>query len=342
MTPPLESAARSGVGAHGYVAPSSREVWRCSRATLVLVAVLMLVVGIGIPVAAVASLTSQVSAFGDRQIPVLAIIFGLAVVVLLFGWRLGLHPKLVLDDDQVEVVNPFHRQRFELADITIIEPGGDGLLIAGPERRAEAWCVQKSTAAIRSGRQTRADRIADRLRSEWDSHHLPDPDPDSPIRLRFARPSDAQLLTDLERSAGLARLRHIFQAQPYPTEEVLRRWKAELADRTRLTMIAEFGGLPVGFVCYGQETIHHLGVAGDYQRQGVGAALLEAAEDELFADLSTPEIGLWVLEANEVARAFYAQFGWTETGDARGSEFPPYPKEIRMFRRNPHIARRGR
>lgn len=306
--------------------------------------VLMVLVGIAIPAAAVVSLVTGVTAFGGQQVPVLAIICGLAVVVLLFGWRLGLHPKLVLDGDEVVVVNPFHRNRLDLNDITIIEPGGDGLLIGTPERQTEAWCVQKSTAATRSGRQTRADRVSEQLRSVWETYHLPDPDPDSPIRLRFARRMDAGMLTDLERSASLARLGHIFpaEAHPYPTDAVFRRWQAVLDDRTRLTMVAELGGLPAGYVCYGQEVVHHLGVAADFQRQGVGTALLTAAEDELFADLSTPEIGLWVLEANEVARAFYRELGWIETGEARTAEFPPYPREIRMFRRNPHIARRGR
>jgi len=304
----------------------------------------MVVVGIAIPAAAVVSLVTGVTAFGGQRTPVLAIIGGLAVVVLAFGWRLGLHPRLVLDDDEIEVVNPFHRQRFGLADVTIIEPGGDGLLIGTPQRQAEAWCVQKSTAANRSRRQTRADRIADQLRNVWGTHHLPDPDPDSPIRLRFARPGDEELLTGLERSASLARLGHIFppELHPYPTDAVRQRWQLVLDDRTRLTMIAELGGVPAGYVCYSQEAIHHLGVAADFQRQGVGTALLAAAEDDLFADLSTPEVGLWVLAANEVARRFYAELGWTETDQTQNSEFAPYPGEIRMFRRNPHIARRGR
>jgi hypothetical protein len=43
-----------------------------------------------------------------------------------------------------------------------------------------------------------------------------------------------------------------------------------------------------------------------------------------------------------VARTFYREMGWKETEDQREAEFPPYPNEIRMVRRNPHMARRGR
>jgi len=308
------------------------------------VVVLMVIVGLAIPAAAAISLITGVTAFGGQQLPVLAIICGLAVLVLVFGWRLGLHPRLVRSGDDVEVINPFHRHRFDLADVTLIRPGGDGLLIATPQEQVEAWCVQKSTTAIRSGRQTRADRISEELRSVWDHYHLPDQDPGSPVRLRFARPGEEGLLTDLEQSASLSRLGHIFppEQHPYPTEQVRLRWQAVLDDRRRLTLVAEVGGEPAGYACYGEQTIHHLGVAEQFQRQGVGTALLSAAEDELFADPATTQIGLWVLEANHSARTFYSELGWTDAGESRAAEFPPYPTEIRMTRRNPHLARRGR
>jgi ribosomal protein S18 acetylase RimI-like enzyme len=164
------------------------------------------------------------------------------------------------------------------------------------------------------------------------------------LRFRFARPGDEQLLTELERSASLAQLTHIFppDVHPYPDIQIQHRWRQVLNDRSRLTLIAEVDGRPAGYASYGDEVIQHLGVAGEFQRQGVGSALIEAAEDQLFADLSTSEIGLWVLEDNHVARAFYTEMGWNETGETKQAEFPPYPVEVRMFRRNPHLARHGR
>lgn len=340
---PQATAPPDGAAVTADARPT-RRVWRCSPGALVLVAGVMIVVGVAVPAAAVISLATGTTAFGGQQIPVLSILGGLAFVVLFFGWRLGLHPRLVQVGDEIEIVNPFHSHRFDLADVTTIEPGGDGLRVGTPDEEVEAWCVQKSTSATRSGRRTRADRICDELRSIWDGYHLPDADPESPIRLRFARRGDEELLTDLERSASLARLSHIFppDEHPYPTDEVCQRWREVLNDRGRLTLVAEVGGRPAGYCCYGRQTIHHLGVAADFQRHGLGGVLLEAAEDELFADLVTAEIGLWVLEANAVARSFYAGRGWAESGATRTAEFPPYPAEIRMVRRNPHIARRGR
>lgn len=341
---PQDAATPDGAAVTADAARPMRRVWRCSRGTLALVALLMLIVGIGVPTAAAVSLATGATAFGGQQVPVLAIIGGLAVVVLFFGWRLGLHPRLVQMGDEVEIVNPFRRHRFDLADITLIEPSGDGLLVGTPEHEVEAWCVQKPSGAARSGRRTRADEVCDELRTAWEVYHLPDPDPQSPVRLRFARRGEADLLTNLERSASLARLGHIFppQEHPYPSDDVRARWREVLDDRGRLTLVAEAGGRPAGYACYGRQIIHHLGVAAEFQRHGVGGILLEAAEDELFADLSTSEISLWVLAANDVARRFYAGAGWTETGETRTAEFPPYPSEIRMVRRNPHLARRGR
>jgi GNAT superfamily N-acetyltransferase len=351
-TKPPEAIAYRHAAPAEVAAPASETVpqtWRSSRRTLILVTVLMAIVGLAIPAAAVISLAAGATAFGDHQLPVLAIICGLAAVVLFFGWRLGLHPRLTLSGDEIEVVNPFRRHRFDLSDITMIRPGGDGLVIASPGQVAEAWCVQKPNAAVRSGRTTRADRICDHLRTAWESYRLPadengPDDPGGAARLRFARPGEEELLTELERSAGLARLGHIFPSEefPYPTEEVRRRWADVLDDRSRLTVVAEVDDRPAGYACYDRQTIHHLGVAADFQRRGVGTTLLTAAEDDIFSDPANREIGLWVLRDNDSARAFYRAAGWTDTDQSRTAEFPPYPPEVRMLRHNPHVPRRGR
>ncbi|SDT21995.1 GNAT family N-acetyltransferase [Microlunatus soli] len=328
-------------------ATEPRRVWRCTRSTIVLVIVLMVVIGIAIPAAAALSLWLGVTGFGDQQVLVLSVIGGLALLTLFFGWRLGLHPRLIADGAELTIVNPFRTHRLDFADVTHFAPGGDGLMVGTAEQEIDAWCIQKPTGAIKAERHTRADKITEELWRIRDGYHRPvEPavDEPHPAEIRFAHQDDAELLTQLERSASLARLGHIFPPDRYgfPEDDIRERWQAVLDDRTRQTMIAEVNGEPAGYVSIGIDTIHHMGVGEGYQRQGIGSELMAAAEDELFADVSTPEIELWVLEDNEVARGFYRAHGWTDTEDERDAEFPPYPNEIRMLRRNPHLARRGR
>jgi ribosomal protein S18 acetylase RimI-like enzyme len=348
-TPDAAAAGRS-VARHGaaqaddLVGTGSRRVWRCSTGAVAAVTVFMVVVGLALPAAAVVSLLTGLTAFGQQQVPVLVVICGVAAVVLFFGWRLALHPRIVLDGEQLTVVNPFRRRSYDLSEITLFAPGGDGLRIATADDEIEAWCVQKATGAVKAGRRTRADRICDELWSAWDVEHPVDVDPRLAVRIRYARPGEEQLLTGLERAAGLAAFGHIFPAEqfPFPDEEVRRRWQSVLSDRTRQTMIAESGDEPIGYASYGSGILQHLGVSPDHQRGGVGTALLQAAEDELFADRSTAAASLWVMQENHDAQRFYRDNGWAATDEVRAGQFPPYPAEIRMTRRNPHIARRGR
>lgn len=326
---------------------TARRVWRCSRSTIVLVIILMVLVGLAVPAAAALSLWLGVTGFGDQQVLVLSVLGGLALLTLFFGWRLALHPRLIADGADLTVLNPFRKHRLDFADITRFAPGGDGLVIGTQQTEIAAWCVQKTTGAIKAERHTRADTVTDELWKIRDGYHRvveDQPDEPYPAEIRFAHHEDADLLTELERSASLARLGHIFPADRYgfPEDDVRERWRSVLDDRTRQTMIADVDGEPAGYVSIGIETVHHLGVAEGFQRRGIGSELLAAGEEELFADVSLPEAELWVLEDNEVARTFYQDHGWTESGHERDAEFPPYPLEIRMVRRNPHRARRGR
>ena len=61
--------------------------------------------------------------------------------------------------------------------------------------------------------------------------------------------------------------------------------------------------------------IHHLYVAPDAQRQGVGRALLAA-----LADMLPKPWRLKCVTANQAARQFYAHTGWVETEKALGSQ----------------------
>lgn len=74
---------------------------------------------------------------------------------------------------------------------------------------------------------------------------------------------------------------------------------------------AEVNGALVGVLGFyaPDNFIHSLFVAPSFQRRGVGAALLAEA-----MALATAPLSLKVDEPNPAARAFYARFGFVETG----------------------------
>jgi ribosomal protein S18 acetylase RimI-like enzyme len=310
--------------------------WRASPATLVLVTAFGLAAGVVIPI-----LAYRIYRNGNTLwIPALLVL--LAVLALLYAWRFGFHPRLRVTDQIVEVVNPFRRYGFEWDDITVIAPGENGLLIGSEDDAVEVWCVQKSNRAIRSGRLTRADRIANQLLDVVELHDPPFENEENGVRIRRARPDESRLLARLERAASEAALAHIFPPRqyPYPISAVIRRWSQLLRDRRIHAYVLEVHDSPVGYVAFDGDTVHHLGVAPDHTRRGYGSTLLEFACMEIFAG-GTREAFCWVLAENHAARAFYRTLGWIETGGRRNSEYPPYPESLQMMRKNPHPPRRS-
>jgi len=315
-----------------------RRVWRAAPGTLAVVVAFMVVAAVPVP------LLAYLIWSDDRGWVTPALLAGLSVVALVYAWRFGLHPRLRADATGVTVVNPFSVHRFAWDDLRVIAPGENGLVLATPDGRAEAWCVQKSNRAARKGRLTRADRITTELFELLEEHDPPLEDAGTGLRLRRARPDESRVLTRLERAASEEALRHVFPPDryPYPVAEVTRRWRRLLRDPRVRVVVLEKDGEPVGFVAFDDDaTVRHLAVVPDHARRGYGTALLELAAAEIF-DGGASRAGLWVLEDNEAARAFYRSLGWTETGDRRPCEFPPEPVEVRMERRNPAAPRRGR
>jgi hypothetical protein len=135
----------------------SRRVWRAGLPTLLIVGIFAGVVGIALPVLAYLIYRREQTPW----LPVVLLV--LAVLTLLYAWRFGLHPKIWTRGHVLRIDNPFRRYEFDWDDITLIAPGENGLVVASEDQVAEAWCVQKSTAATRKGRFTRADRIASSL-----------------------------------------------------------------------------------------------------------------------------------------------------------------------------------
>jgi ribosomal protein S18 acetylase RimI-like enzyme len=310
--------------------------WRASPATLVLVAAFGLAAGVVIPI-----LAYRIYRNGSTLwLPGLLVL--LAVLALLYAWRFGFHPRLRVTDQIVEVVNPFRRYSFEWEDITVIAPGENGLLIGSEDDAVEVWCVQKSNRATRSGRLTRADRIANQLLDVVELYDPPFENAETGVRIRRARPDESRLLAGLQRSASEGALTHIFPPQlyPYPVTAFTRHWRQLLRDHLMHAYLLEVHESPVGYVAFDDDTVHHLGVVPDHTRRGYGSALLEFACMEIFAG-GTREAFCWVLAENNAARAFYRTLGWIETGARRNSEYPPHPESLQMMCKNPHPPRRS-
>ena len=311
-------------------------MWRAGPVTLLLISAFALAGGVIIPI--LAYLIYQ----NGSTLWLPAVLLVLTVLALLYVWRFGLHPRLRVTDENVEIINPFRRYSFDWDDITVIAPGENGLLIGSEDGAAEAWCVQKSNFASRRGRLTRADRIANQLLDIVELYDPPLENEESGLRIRRARPDESRLLTRLERAASEEALAHIFppSQHPYPTSAVARRWRQVLHDRLMHTYLLEVRDSPVGYVAFDGDTVHHLGIVPEERRRGYGSALLEFACMEIFAG-RVPEAFCWVLTDNHVARAFCRAQGWIETGERRRSEYPPNPQALQMTHRNTHAPRRS-
>ena len=321
-----------------------RRVWRASRTVLVLVSVFALVCLIGLPALALVSWRSG----HDLWVPVL--LAALALLGLLYCWRFALHPRIIAGQEQLVIKNPLRTHRFSWQEIAVVQPGANGLIVAGPEFRAEAWCVQKSARDLRHERPARADRIGDEVWEWWQRQHPPI-EVRGQYRILRARPGLEVQLAALERSASIDALGHIFPGQrfPFPIETVTERWRDVLQDPSKQTFVARTvdpgtsqEDRPIGVVAHSANAVLHLAVAPDDQRHGCGAMLLRCAEAEIFGDPNMTEASLWVLEDNLRAVGFYSDHGWRDTDNRRRSPYPPKPPELRMIKSNPRAARRSR
>lgn len=314
----------------------TRRVWRVSPATLAAVWVFVAAAGLGVP--ALALLTWLRS--GELLIPIFLVVLAAGAVV--YGWRFGLHPRLIATPDGIEVVNPGRRTHLGWDDLTVIAPGENGLVLSTEDSRTEAWCVQKSKASTRRGRTTRADRVVSELENLQNRFDPPLEDEETGIRIRRARQSDLDLLTAVERAASEATLAHIFDPEkhPYPTADVRRRWRRLLRDRRVHVRILEEHEKPAGLVAWDTSgQLRHLAVSPRSTHHGYGSLLLQYATEELMAG-GTRELCLWVLEDNREARGFYRTRGWRDTDERADSVYPPHPTEMKMVRVNPRAPRR--
>ena len=303
----------------------TRRVWRVSPGTLAGVWVFVALAGIGVPVLAV------LAWLRSGELLISAFLLVLAAGAVVYGWRFGLHPRLVATADGVEVVNPGRRSGIAWEELTVIAPGENGLVLGTELSRTEAWCVQKSKTATRKGRTTRADTIVAELEDLRDRFDPPLEDVQTGIRLRRARQAELELLTSLERTASETDL---------PADDVRRRWRRLLRDRRAHIRVLEEHGKPVGLVAWDiRGELRHLAVSPRYANQGHGSLLLHYATEELMVT-GVRELFLWVLEDNTEARGFYRSRGWRDTEESGESEYPPHPTQIKMVHINPRAPRR--
>jgi len=150
--------------------------------------------------------------------------------------------------------------------------------------------------------------------------------------VRAAGPTDATALTDLERSAYLVALRHVFDpaVHAYPDAAVLVRWRELLARPDVVTEVVEVrhGAGLAGLVSHDRTRVRHLAVRPDRWGAGLAGLLLDRAVARIRTGGERPV--LWVLADNHRARGLYAHRGWTATGRRRVGEFDPHPVEVQL------------
>lgn len=148
---------------------------------------------------------------------------------------------------------------------------------------------------------------------------------------RRADASDAPALLELERSANLAALGHVFppDRHPFPDGDVLARWALVLSDPGACVDVVdddEDGGGLLCVVASDDETVRHVAVRPDAWGRGLGRACVERAADAIRAGGHTPR--LWCLVDNHRARGLYEHLGWRATGVTAEAEWPPYPTQM--------------
>jgi len=139
------------------------------------------------------------------------------------------------------------------------------------------------------------------------------------VAVERAGPAEADRVADLWVALAAGQRDHGSHLLADPNRDRIRETLAHQAADGRLLVAREDGGM-VGFATvepdvgrYEGDTdrgvVTNLYVAPDHRREGVGSALLAAAEDRL-RELGARRVGLEVLAANEGARRFYRRAGY--------------------------------
>jgi GNAT superfamily N-acetyltransferase len=147
------------------------------------------------------------------------------------------------------------------------------------------------------------------------------------VTFRAATSGDAAALADLEETANLRALGHVFPPArfPFPREGVLDRWRAVLSDPEVVVEVVDGEAGLVCFLAYDARTLRHLAVHPDHWGTGLARRAVERAVTSIVARGNRPR--LWCLADNHRALGCYRHLGWTPSGPERRAEWPPYPIE---------------
>jgi GNAT superfamily N-acetyltransferase len=163
------------------------------------------------------------------------------------------------------------------------------------------------------------------------------------MEVRDATADDAAAVAGVQERGWQQAYRHVFPPAELDRGGFIQveRWRRRLAAPPAgwATFVAEVDGEVTGFVCLGGSRdlrrcgeVYAIYVDPGAWARGLGRALLERAERELAR--RWPLAALWVLEANDRARRFYAAAGWEPDG-ARKQEawFGVAADEVRYRKR---------
>ncbi len=153
---------------------------------------------------------------------------------------------------------------------------------------------------------------------------------------RVATADDLTALLDLERTANLAALGHVFPPErfPFPDDDVLARWALVLLDPDCVVLVADHADGDRGlaaYAAYDDVSLRHLAVHPSHWGSGVAQRAVDTALAAM-AGRGGTEASLWCLEQNARARRFYERHGWVATADRQDAPWPPHPVEMRYTR----------
>ncbi|MEV7097067.1 GNAT family N-acetyltransferase [Amycolatopsis sp. NPDC051045] len=113
-------------------------------------------------------------------------------------------------------------------------------------------------------------------------------------------------------------------------EERASSWEQRIAEGAGQVLVLEEGGVVAGFAAFGPSQLYALYLLPELWGLGLGRAL----HDRVVEGMSGDSAVLWVLAANERAKAFYLRQGWRPDGETGTEMLDDVTLEVVRFRRS--------